>query len=110
MTHWTDAHITNVGDKYIAFDEAGLEHGDFLTEEEAKDSLVIHNTFTLGCGSEAYKIPWLLGKMLKKILELRLNYFISADGTILTYWNGGWAPYHEVMKIDERMRIVEDYQ
>jgi hypothetical protein len=55
-----------------------------------------------------YKDPTLLGKILLRIRELRLNYYISSDkcATVLTYWQGTWIPYHEVAMVDKRMGIV----
>lgn len=48
----------------------------------------------------------LLGKLLKRIMELNLRYYIGADGTILTSWKGGWEAYHIVAQTDKRMEIT----
>jgi len=55
---------------------------------------------------EWYKEPTRLGKILKTILELRLRYFIQSNGIVVTYWRGGWVPYHEVMLVDSRMELL----
>ena len=47
-----------------------------------------------------------LFKLLVRMKELNLRYYINAFGTILTFWQGGWAPYHDVMKNYPAMKIT----
>ena len=105
--HWTDnnIHLTPDNKYWVGYDEAGLEHIKHEDKEVVKESLILHSSFTLNAGPEAYKLPSILGQILKRIVELRLNYFISADGTVLTYWKGGWAPYHEVAEVDTQLVV-----
>ena len=53
----------------------------------------------------AYDDGKVLFKLLVKMKELNLRYYINAFGVILTYWQGGWSPYHEVMKTYPAMNI-----
>lgn len=99
-------HIHEGEEGFQAFDEAGLLHGTYATRQEAKESLIKHVTFSLDCGSEAYKIPSLLARVLKKIQELRMVYYINADGIVLLRWNGVWTEYHKVALKDERLMSV----
>lgn len=44
-------------------------------------------------------------KIQQKIRELRLRWYDDCDGVTRTYWQGGWHPWHEVMKIDKRLEV-----
>jgi len=103
MKHWTDKHVHECEGGWVAFDESQCEHNTYTTRQEAKEALIKHATFFLDCGSEAYKIPSLLAKVLKKIQELRMVYYINADGIVLLRWNGVWTEYHKVALKDERL-------
>lgn len=46
-----------------------------------------------------------LFKLMKRIKELNILYYINASGEILTYWQGGWSYYHDVMKTYPAMNI-----
>ena len=37
--HWTDTHILQDGDEWVAYDEAGLEHSRHPSKEDARDAL-----------------------------------------------------------------------
>ena len=52
-----------------------------------------------------YKDGSTMFKILTRIKELRLRYYVDTFGVVQTYWQGGWEPYHEVMKIDNRMVV-----
>lgn len=53
-----------------------------------------------------YKDPKTLGKLMRKIMELRLTYYISADGVVMTPWQKGWEAYHIVAETDKRMDLT----
>ena len=46
-----------------------------------------------------------LGKIIKKINELRLRYYVDGQGVVKTYWQGDWYAYHEVLKYDKKLKI-----
>lgn len=50
-----------------------------------------------------YKDPTVLGKIMKKVVELRLRYYIDGDGVVQTYYNGTWWDWESVLKRDPRM-------
>lgn len=52
-----------------------------------------------------YKDPKVLGKLMRKVMELHLTYYISAEGVVMTPWQGGWAAYDEVAEHDERLTL-----
>jgi len=52
-----------------------------------------------------YKDGSTMFKILTRIKELRLRYYVDTFGVVQTYWQGTWKPYHEVMKIDSRMVV-----
>jgi len=52
-----------------------------------------------------YLDPKTLGAVMRKIMELRLTYYVSAEGVVMTPWQGGWAAYHEVAEHDARMAL-----
>ena len=52
-----------------------------------------------------YKDPKVLGQLMRKVMELKLTYYICADGIVMTPWQGGWAAYHEVAEHDARMAL-----
>lgn len=103
MPHWTDNRIKERDGKFVIFDDIKEDYVTFENKEDARDRLIAQSI--VHGNTEAYKLGWLLAAMLRKLMELRLRYFVSADGTVLTYWNGGWSPYHEVAEIDTRMKV-----
>lgn len=52
-----------------------------------------------------YKNGKLLFKILSKLKELNLTYFIDSDSIVMVRWMGMWKPYHEVMGYDARLII-----
>lgn len=52
-----------------------------------------------------YKNGETMGKIMKKIVDLRLRYYVDADGVVQTFWQGSWAAWHEVAEIDPRMVV-----
>lgn len=45
--HWTDDHIKQNGERFTAFDEAGMVHGVYETHDEARDALVVYSALCL---------------------------------------------------------------
>lgn len=52
-----------------------------------------------------YKDSTLHGKILKKIRDIRQPYYVGKDQTIYVQWGGQWEPYHEVVKLDKRLKV-----
>ena len=52
-----------------------------------------------------YKDPTLLGKMLKRIMERRTNYYVAPKGNVMVYWQGSWEEYHIVASVDKRLEV-----
>lgn len=52
-----------------------------------------------------YKNGDVLFKVLSRLKELRLTYYINTDGVVVVKWMGEWKPYHVVMKYDGRLLI-----
>lgn len=52
-----------------------------------------------------YKNPTTMGKIMKRIVELRSRYYVDADGVVQTFWGGSWLSWHEVMLLDKRLVI-----
>jgi hypothetical protein len=50
-----------------------------------------------------YKDAALLGKIMKKVSELRLRYYIDCDGSVRTFYNGDWWLWETVLERDERL-------
>ena len=102
--HWTDSHIKELDTgEFMVEGVRGLAHATCATQQLARESLVKYVTFTLNAGSEAYKLPSLLSKVLKKVQELCMVYYISANGTVLLRWDGVWTEYHKVALKDSRL-------
>ena len=47
--HWTDNHIKEIGEEFIAYDESGLVHSKHKTKEEARQSLMHYVSFLKQC-------------------------------------------------------------
>lgn len=53
-----------------------------------------------------YKDGVTLGKIYKKLQELRLKSYTDAQGVVQVQWQGNWKPYDYVMQFDKRMEII----
>ncbi len=52
-----------------------------------------------------YKDGGTMFKIMQIIKDLRLRYYLSDDCTVMTFWNGGWKAWHEVMVMDKRLEV-----
>ena len=46
-----------------------------------------------------------LHKVLAKIKELRLRYYIDYKGDVQTFWQGDWYEYEYVSQFDKRLVV-----
>ena len=46
--HWTEAHIVQSSEGWVAYDETGSSVGTYATKDDARDALVIYDAVVLG--------------------------------------------------------------
>ncbi len=99
MSHWTDEHIRVINGKWVAFDEAALELGEYDSENEARDALVVHNAIELSEHGKRLKASWQAGALIahaQKIALLhRSDEMISAKDV------------HDVLLDEAKRRLAE---
>lgn len=52
-----------------------------------------------------YKNATTMGKIMKRITDLRLRYYVDGAGVVRTYWGGSWVEWHKVAERDARLKI-----
>ena len=78
MSHWTDPHIRHDGSHWIAYDEAGLEHGKYETHNEARDALVVYEAVYLSTRGMMFQMQS-KSKMLEGMLESGVRHWFHED-------------------------------
>ena len=106
MKHWTDAHIVEDKDNsgmFVGYDEAGLE----LVRNYLRSYVVacLEDYSARLTGTLNYHDGALMHKIMTIIRDLKLMYYVDCDRVVRTYWQGGWVPWHKVMKIDTRLAV-----